>query len=101
VRRVREQRDAHETEGAAIRSIAEKIGGTAEALRMWIPQAERDAGTRPGRAMDERERLKTLERENRELTRANEVVRKARASFAAAALDRHAKQTWRSCTRAS
>lgn len=91
VRLVREQRDAHDTEWAAIRSIAEKIGCTAETLRLWVRQAERDAGTRPGLATDERERLKTLERENRELKRANEIVRKASAFFAAAELDRHTK----------
>ena len=80
VRLVREQRDAHDTEWAAIRSIAEKIGCTAETLRLWVRQAERDAGKRPGLATDERE-----------LKRANEILRTASALFAAAELDRHTK----------
>jgi transposase len=91
MRLVREQRDAYDTEWAAIRSIAQKIGCTAETLRLWLRQAERDAGKRPGLATDERERLKSLERENRELKRANEILRKASAFFAAAELDRHTK----------
>jgi transposase-like protein len=91
VRLVREQQDAYATEWAAIRSIAEKIGCTGETLRLWVRQAERDAGRRPGLATDERERLKTLERENRELKRANEILRKASAFFAAAELDRFTK----------
>lgn len=91
VRLVQEQRDAHPTRWAAIRSIAEKIGCTPETLRLWVQQAERDAGSRAGITTDERERLKALERENRELKRANEILRKASAFFAAAELDRFAK----------
>jgi len=62
-----------------------------EALRRWVRQAERDAGNRPGLTTDERQRLKQLERENFELKRANEILRKASAFFAQAELDRRAK----------
>jgi transposase-like protein len=72
-------------------SIAEKIGCTAETLRKWVRQAERDAGTRPGLTTEERERLKRLERENVELRRANEILRLASAYFAKAELDRRHK----------
>ena len=88
VRLVLEHQGEYETQWAAIRSIAEKIGCSAEALRTWVRRAERDAGQRPGLTTDERERLKTLERENRELKRANEILRKASAYFAQAELDR-------------
>ena len=81
----------HESEWAAIRSIAEKIGCTSETLRKWVRQAQRDAGRRPGAKSDELERLKELERENRELRRANEILRKASAFFAQAELDRRPK----------
>ena len=91
VRLVQEQQGAHETQWAAIRSIAEKIGCNAETLRLWVRQAERDTGTRAGITTDERERLTQLERENRELKRANEILRKASACFAAAELDRYTK----------
>ena len=74
--------------GRRSRSIAEKMGCTAETLRNWVRQAERDQGVRPGLTTDERERLKELERENRELRRANEILRKASAYFAQAELDR-------------
>src|SRR5690606_27950877 len=73
---------------AAIQSIAEKIGCSGETLRNWVRQAERDAGKRPGLTTTERERIKELERENRELRRANEILRKAAAFFAQAELDR-------------
>jgi transposase len=62
-----------------------------ETLRRWVRQAERDAGARPGLTTDERVRLKQLERENFELKRANEILRKASAYFAQAELDRRAK----------
>lgn len=91
VRLVLEQQDAHETQWAAIRSIAEKIGCSPETLRLWLRRTERDAGQRPGRTSDAQERLKALERENRELKRANEILRKASAFFAAAELDRYTK----------
>ena len=88
VRLVQEQERAHSSQWAAIGSISEKIGCTAETLRKWVRQAERDAGQRPGLSTEERERLKALERENRELKRANEILRKASAYFAQAELDR-------------
>jgi len=88
VRLVFEQRAAHESEWAAISAIAEKLGCTAETLRKWVRQAERDAGGRPGLTTTDRDRLKDLERENRELKRANEILRKASAYFAQAELDR-------------
>jgi|SRR5262252_10678007 len=91
VRMVLEQQDKHESQWAAITSIAEKIGCTAETLRSWVRQAERDAGHRPGLTTEERTRLKQLERENVELRRANEILRKASAYFAQAELDRRPK----------
>ena len=91
VRLVIEQQEAHDSQWAAIRSIAAKMGRTAETLRQWVRQAERDSGARPGVTTSERERLKELERENRELKRANEILRKASAYFAQAELDRRPK----------
>ena len=88
VRLVQEHRAEYDSQWAAIRSIAEKMGCSAEALRNWVRRAERDAGLHPGVTTEERERLKALERENRELRRANEILRKASAYFAAAELDR-------------
>jgi transposase len=72
-------------------AIAPKLGCTSETLRRWVRQAERDARERPGLTTEERQRLKELERENRELKRANEILRKASAYFAQAELDRRAK----------
>jgi len=72
----------------AICSIALKIGCSSETLRKWLRQAEVDRGSRDGVTTAERERLKALERENRELRRANEILRKASAYFAQAELDR-------------
>ena len=91
VRLVLEQQGSHSSQWAAITSIAAKLGCTGETLRHWVRQAERDAGGRPGLTSSERERLKELERENRELKRANEILRKASAFFAQAELDRRAK----------
>jgi transposase-like protein len=88
---VREHQSEHSSEWAAICSIAAKIGCTAESLRRWIRQAERDEGRRDGLTTDERARLKALERENRELRQANEILRKASAYFAQAELDRRFK----------
>lgn len=88
VRMVREQEREHTSQWSAIRSIAEKIGCSGETLRNWVRQAERDAGQRPGLRTDEQQRLKQLDRENRELKRANEILRKASAYFAQAELDR-------------
>jgi len=76
------------SEWAAICSIAEKLGCGAETVRKWVRQAERDAGKRPGPTTNEQERIKDLEREVRELKRANEILRKASAFFAQAELDR-------------
>ena len=81
----------HASQWAAMVSIAGKIGCTAETLRKWVRQAERDAGQRPGATSEERERIKVLERENRELRQANEILRKASAYFAMAELDRRSK----------
>jgi transposase len=91
VRMVVEHEAAHESQWAAIGSIAEKIGCSAETLRKWVRQAEQDAGKRPGLTTEERERLKQLERENVELRRANEILRLASAYFAKAELDRRHK----------
>ena len=88
MRLVQEHRAEYETEWAAITSIASKIGCSAETLRKWVRQSERDTGQRPGLTTDEQARLKALERENRELRRANEILRKASAYFAQAELDR-------------
>lgn len=88
VRLVYEQKGQHGSEWAAISSIAGKMGCTAETLRKWVRRMERDAGTRGGLTTTERDRFKDLEREVRELKRANEILRKASAFFAAAELDR-------------
>ena len=91
VRLVLDHASEHTSQWAAIRSVAEKIGCPVEVLRRWVRQAERDAGQRPGLTTDERARLKQLERENVELKRANEILRKASAFFAQAELDRRPK----------
>jgi transposase len=91
VRLVLEHAHEHPSQWAAIRSVAEKLGCTVEALRRWVRQAERDQGRRPGLTTDERQRMKDLEREVFELKRANEILRKASAYFAQAELDRRAK----------
>lgn len=83
-----EHQAEYASQWAAISSIAEKIGCTPETLRSWVRRAERDTGKRPGLTTDERQRLKDLEREIRELKRANEILRKASAYFAQAELDR-------------
>jgi len=91
VRLVFEQELEHGSQWAAIESVAPKIGCTSETLRKWVRQAERDLGRRDGMTTSDRERLKALERENRELKRANEILRKASAYFAQAELDRRPK----------
>ncbi len=91
VRMVFEHQGEHGSQHAAIRSIAEKIGCSGETLRHWVRQAERDQGLRAGPTTDERERIKALERENRELRQVNEILRKASAYFAQAELDRRFK----------
>jgi transposase len=91
VRMVRDQTGEHASQWAAIEAVAPKLGCTSETLRRWVRQAERDGGRRPGLTTDERQRVKELERENRELKRANEILRKASAFFAQAELDRRPK----------
>jgi transposase len=88
VRMVLEHQDQHDSQWATICSVSEKLGCSTEALRRWLRQAERDQGLLPGLTTDERSRLKELERENFELRRANEILRKASAYFAQAELDR-------------
>jgi transposase len=92
VRMVLEHQSEHESQWAAMESIAQKIGCTTETLRKWVRQAERDQGLRAGLTTDERERLKALERENKELKRANEILKTASAFFAQAELDRKLKR---------
>jgi len=91
VRMVLDHQADHPSQWAAIGSIASKIGCTPETLRGWVRQSERDQGLRPGPTSEERERIKALEREVRELRQANEILRKASAYFAQAELDRRFK----------
>ena len=91
VRWVFEARAQYESQWAAMVSIAAKIGCTAETLRRWVRQYERDTGQREGLSTAEQDRIKTLEREVRELRKANEILRLARAFFAQAELDRRFK----------
>lgn len=83
-----EQQDQHDSQWAAITAISEMVGCHRETLRNWVRQVETDQGVRPGLSTGERERLTELERENRELRRANLILRQASAYFAAAELDR-------------
>ena len=92
MRLLEEQQKDHQSQWAAIQSIADKIGCTHENLRHWVRQSERDQGLRPGLSTNDREELKQLKRENRDLKRANEILRKASAYFAQAELDRRPKQ---------
>ena len=87
VRMVLEHQGEHALQWAAICSIAAKIGCSGETLRHWVRRHERDAGLRDGTTSEVRDRLKALERENRELRQANEILRKASAYFAQAELD--------------
>ena len=91
VRLVFDHRGQYGSQWEAIRSIAEKIGCSAEALRKWVRRSEVDSGQRGGLTSGERVQLKDLEREVRELRRANEILRKASAYFAQAELDRRPK----------
>ena len=91
MRLVFEHEREYPSQWAAISSIASKLGMTPETLRKWVRRAETDEGLRPGLTSTERERMKALERENRELRRANEIL-KAAATFFGAELDRHGKR---------
>ena len=91
VRMVVEASGQHDSQWAAIESIAGKIGCTAETLRRWVRQHERDSGPREGITTAEGKRIKDLEREVRELRRANEILKLASAFFAQAELDRRLK----------
>jgi len=83
VRMVFEHTEEHGSQWATIRSIAGKIGMSPGTLRKWVRQAERDGGLRPGLTSNERSRMKELEREKRELRRANEILKSAAAFFGA------------------
>lgn len=91
VRMVKEHGAEHASQWAAIVSISAKIGCSAQTLHNWVVQDERDRGARAGISTEERERMKALERENRELRQANEILRKAGAYFAPAERDRRFK----------
>ena len=91
VRLVREARGDHSSEWAAICAIASKLGCTSETLRKWVRLAEHASGMRPAPTHQDAQRIRDLERENRELRRTNEILRKASAYFAAAELDRRPK----------
>ncbi len=91
VRLVLDQEHEHSSRWAAIMSVAAEIGCTAQTLNEWIKKAEVDSGKRAGVPTDVGEKLKALERENRELRQANEILRKASAYFAMAELDRRSK----------
>lgn len=92
VRMVTEHRGEHDSEWGAITSIAAMIGCSAETLRNWVRQAERDSGQRPGVTTEQLTELKELRREVTELRRANEILRKASAYFAQAELDRQPRR---------
>ena len=83
-----EHRDEYQSEAAALTAIAGKLGCSPDSLRVWMRQVQRDGGERPGQTSAEKARIKELERENRELRQANEILRKASAYFAQAELDR-------------
>ena len=87
VRLVLDHQDEYSSQWAAIGSVAEKLSINRETLRLWVRRAETDAGTRPGLTTEEREKLRKLERENKELRRANEILKSA-AAFFGAELDR-------------
>ena len=86
VRMVVEHQGSYETQSAAVAAIAPKIGCIPETLRVWVRQAEKDSGVRGGATSAERDKIKELEREVRQLRQANEILRKASAYFAQAPL---------------
>ena len=88
VRLAMEHRDAYPSEAAALTAIASKLGCSPDSLRVWVRQAQRDGGERPGQTTAEKARIRELEREVRELRQANEILKKASAYFAQAELDR-------------
>jgi transposase len=88
VRLFRENRASYASDTAACKAIAPKLGCSPDSLRVWCPQAERDAGQRSGPTSAEKERIRELEREVRELRQANEILKKASAYCATAELDR-------------
>jgi transposase len=88
VRLAMEHRDEYQSEAAALTAIAGKLGCSPDSLRVWVRQARRDGGERPGQTTAEKARIKELEREVRELRQANEILKKASAYFAMAELDR-------------
>ena len=88
VRMVFEHQGEFDSQSAAIKSIAPKIGCEPDTLRAWVRRAEADTGRRDGVTTAERDRIKALERENRQLRQANEILKKASAYFAQAELDR-------------
>jgi transposase len=91
VRMVHEHRGEHESQWKVIASIAAKMGCSGETLRNWVRQDERNRGLRADNSSADQQRLKELERENRELRQVNEILRKASAYFAQAELDRRPK----------
>jgi transposase-like protein len=91
VRMVQEHRGEYPSLWAAVESIAPKIGCVPQTLLEWVKRAQVDAGTRPGTTTAEAQRIKDLERENKELRRANDILRTASAFFAQAELDRKLK----------
>jgi transposase len=91
VRLVQELQKEGHSEWSAMQSISEKLGCTPESVRRWVRQAQRNEGKRPGPTTFEQDELKQLRRENRELKRANEILKSASAFFAQAELDRRLK----------
>ena len=88
VRLFQENRGNYSSDNAAFKAIAPKLGCSPDSLRIWCQQSERDAGARSGLSSADKDRLKALERENKELRTANAILKKASAYFAQAELDR-------------